>query len=243
MKAKFFSIILILFFFSFTEMQAQVQTGSFFFDNSTPDFTLSKGSGKRSVEKEIYFDKPFNAKPHIFLSLTVIDAAEKTRLRYGVDAMSVSRDGFVVKISVWGDTKINGIGGNWIAVYKELNLETEPIEVGKTIQLNNVFFEFNKAGILPESKPELDKVVSFLKNHSTVEIELSGHTDNIGSDAYNLQLSQKRAESVKAYLTASGIKVSRLKAKGYGESRPIATNDTEYGREQNRRVEFTILKK
>ena len=122
-------------------------------------------------------------------------------------------------------------------------MRVSPIEVGSVVRLNNIFFEFAKATLKPESFPELDRTVKFLKENKTLELEIAGHTDNVGSDATNLKLSQARAQSVVNYLVEHGIDKSRLIAKGYGESRPIAFNNTEEGRAMNRRVEFKVLKK
>ncbi|HOO10852.1 MAG TPA: OmpA family protein, partial [Cyclobacteriaceae bacterium] len=94
----------------------------------------------------------------------------------------------------------------------------------------------------PESFVELDKVVEFLMANPSVEIEIAGHTDSKGSDDYNLNLSQGRSQSVVDYLISQGIDSYRLSAHGYGETRPIDTNDTDEGRASNRRVEFTVLK-
>ncbi|GIV34513.1 MAG: hypothetical protein KatS3mg031_2048 [Chitinophagales bacterium] len=132
-----------------------------------------------------------------------------------------------------------------IEEYKEVrkDLYLAPIEVGEIVRLNNIFFDYDKATLRPESYPELNRVVEFLKSSPRVVIELSGHTDDRGSDSYNLALSQNRAKAVVDYLIKQGISPSRLVAKGYGETRPVATNDTEEGRQLNRRVEFEILKK
>ncbi|UII20349.1 OmpA family protein [Fulvivirga ligni] len=118
-----------------------------------------------------------------------------------------------------------------------------PIEVGATVRLKNIFFDFDKTTLKSESFVELNKVVEFLNNNSSVEIEIAGHTDSKGSDDYNLTLSQGRAEAVVAYLVEQGIDDFRLVAKGYGETVPLETNDTDEGRAVNRRVEFTVLKK
>ena len=118
-----------------------------------------------------------------------------------------------------------------------------PVEVGQVVRINNIFFDFGKSTLKPESFSELNRVVDFLNSNPTVNIELSGHTDNIGSVVVNLKLSDDRAKSVVEYLTSKGITASRLTAKGYGETKPVATNDTEEGRAMNRRVEFEILKK
>ncbi len=128
-----------------------------------------------------------------------------------------------------------------LAYTKDLYLK--PIEIGTTVRLNNIFFDFDKTTLKSESYVELDKVVEFLTNNSTLEIEIAGHTDSKGSDDYNLNLSQGRAQAVVDYLISHGIDDFRLIAKGYGETVPLETNDTEEGRAYNRRVEFTVLKK
>lgn len=118
-----------------------------------------------------------------------------------------------------------------------------PIEVGLTVRLQNIYFDFDKTTLKDESFPELNKVVDFLKQNETVEIEISGHTDNKGSDDYNLNLSQGRSQAVVDYIIGQGIQEFRLSAHGYGEGKAIDTNDTDTGRANNRRVEFTVLKK
>lgn len=117
------------------------------------------------------------------------------------------------------------------------------IEVGSSIILENIFFEFNKTTLLPASFPELDKVVSFMKESAVSLIEISGHTDSEGSDEYNRKLSEGRAKAVVDYFISQGIDPIHLKAVGYGESKPIDTNSSDAGRAQNRRVEFALIKK
>lgn len=131
-----------------------------------------------------------------------------------------------------------------VSEYKEIerDLLLTPIEVGQTIRLNNIFFETAEATLLAESYEELDRLIKILKDNPKMEIEIQGHTDNEGSDDYNLNLSQERVNAVVTYLIENGIKESRLTGKGYGEGSPIADNDTEEGRELNRRVEFSIIK-
>jgi len=131
-----------------------------------------------------------------------------------------------------------------VAEYKEIqrDLYLVPLEVGSTIRLNNIFFDFGKATLRPESYPELDRLVGYMSKNSKMQIELSGHTDNVGSDDANLKLSDDRAKVVTEYLLSKEVKLERVQAKGYGETKPIGTNDTEEGRQVNRRVEFTILK-
>jgi len=113
---------------------------------------------------------------------------------------------------------------------------------GSIIVLEGVEFEFNSAKLKPESSPVLDDAAMILTNHPEIDVEIQGHTDNIGSDAYNKKLSQKRAEAVRDYLIDKHmIEPVRLLPIGYGESCPIADNSTEQGRQKNRRVEFFIL--
>jgi OmpA-OmpF porin, OOP family len=126
-------------------------------------------------------------------------------------------------------------------VIKDLYLQ--PIEVGLTVRLKNIYFDFDKTTLKSESFVELNKVVEFLKSNPSVEIEISGHTDSKGSDDYNQNLSQGRSQSVVDYVASQGIDAFRLTAHGYGESKPIETNETETGRANNRRVEFTVVKK
>lgn len=132
-----------------------------------------------------------------------------------------------------------------LSEYKEIekNLYLVPIEVGEIVRLNNVFFDFNKFEFKPESFPELDRVVKFLSDYPTLEIELSGHTDNIGTFEYNQKLSENRVNAVAEYLFSKGIQRNRIIVIGYGETQPADTNESEEGRQKNRRVEFKILKK
>jgi len=124
----------------------------------------------------------------------------------------------------------------------EMNFRLQPIEVGTTVSLRNVLFEQSKTELLPQSYEELDLVVAFLRANERVRIELSGHTDNRGIPAQNVKLSQARVDKVKAYLVSKGISGKRIEGKGYGGSKPIASNDNEETRQLNRRVEFTIKK-
>lgn len=136
------------------------------------------------------------------------------------------------------------------AGYKEIHkdLYLVPIEIGQVFRLNNVFFDFDKYSLRPESFVELDRVVKFLNDYPNVEIEMSAHTDSKGSDDYNMTLSANRAKSVMEYILSKGIAATRIISKGYGETKPMASNanpdgtDNPEGRQLNRRVEFTILK-
>ncbi len=121
------------------------------------------------------------------------------------------------------------------------DLYMTPIEVGVTVRLNNIFFDFDKTTLRPESIPQLDRVVNFMLDNPMVKVEIGGHTDSKGSDDYNINLSQGRADAVVNYVIKQGVDFSRIIAKGYGESLPVDTNSTDEGRQSNRRVEFKIL--
>jgi outer membrane protein OmpA-like peptidoglycan-associated protein len=122
------------------------------------------------------------------------------------------------------------------------DLYLQPIEVGLTVKLKNIYFDNDKATLKSESFPELRKVLDFLTANPKISVEISGHTDSNGSDAHNETLSQGRSEAVVEWLISQGIDVERLSAKGYGETKPIDTNATKEGQANNRRVEFTVLK-
>jgi outer membrane protein OmpA-like peptidoglycan-associated protein len=127
--------------------------------------------------------------------------------------------------------------------YQEIrkDLVLVKIKTGQTIRLNNIFFAFNEANLLDESRIELDRLVTFLREQPKTRIMIKGHTDSVGTEQYNLRLSQQRAQAVVDYLLSKEIATERLEAKGYGKSKHIAPNDTEEGRQMNRRVEFTIV--
>jgi outer membrane protein OmpA-like peptidoglycan-associated protein len=129
--------------------------------------------------------------------------------------------------------------------YDELrkDLLLVPIEIGESIQLKNVFFVQSKAVLMPESYPELDRLVRIMKDNRTIEIELNGHTDGRGDPKANVQLSVERVEAVKVYLVSKGISEKRIIGKGFGGARPMVANDTDENRQLNRRVEFKITKK
>lgn len=139
----------------------------------------------------------------------------------------------------------DNLDASTITEYREIqrDLYLTPIEVGTIVRLNNIFFDVNKAVLKEESFPELNRVVDLLKENKGMEIEIGGHTDNVGSDDYNLKLSDDRTKAVVDYLVSKGGDAAKLKNKGYGEVKPLASNDTEEGKALNRRVEFTVLKK
>ncbi|RMG83742.1 MAG: hypothetical protein D6707_00455 [Bacteroidetes bacterium] len=129
----------------------------------------------------------------------------------------------------------------------EKAIELDPFEVGEIVRLNNIFFDYDKATLKPESTTELEQLVELMEKCPSLKIEISGHTDSKGSEEYNLKLSQARTETIVKYLVERGVDPNRLVAKGYGESKPVAPNtnpdgsDNPEGRALNRRVEFKVL--
>lgn len=125
----------------------------------------------------------------------------------------------------------------------KVNIVLEPVDTGFSTVLKNVLFEYNSAILLTGAFYELDNVVQILQKYPSLKVEIGGHTDNAGGDAFNLQLSTKRAEAVVQYLVSKGISPDRLIAKGYGETLPVADNATDEGRSQNRRTTLKVLAK
>lgn len=115
------------------------------------------------------------------------------------------------------------------------------VREAQTIVLQNVNFEFDKATLTPDARVVLTKVAQGLVSQKDLKVEIAGHTDSKGSDAYNLRLSGERAASVKSFLISQGVAPQQLVSRGYGEGQPVASNDTEAGQAQNRRVEFRVL--
>ena len=122
-----------------------------------------------------------------------------------------------------------------------LDIYLESVRSGRSVVLNNLFFDTNKYELKPQSRTELNRLIDFLREYRDVQIEVSGYTDNVGSPETNLQLAQRRAQSVVEYLSGHGVSLTRLRSKGYGEGHPLAANDSEAHRQQNRRIELHIL--
>jgi outer membrane protein OmpA-like peptidoglycan-associated protein len=135
------------------------------------------------------------------------------------------------------------VEGNDSSSFFKHDFYLQPIELGTTIILDNITFDFNKASIHPESYPELNLLINFLQEHRNYHAEIAGHTDNVGIEEHNLKLSEARAEAIVNYVVEHGfINRKRLSFVGYGASKPIAANDTEEGKAKNRRVELRIIK-
>jgi OOP family OmpA-OmpF porin len=120
-------------------------------------------------------------------------------------------------------------------------VDLDGCEVEAVIELEGVHFDFDKATLKPEAIAVLNQAAALLQKHERVVVEVAGHTDSKGSEEYNQGLSERRANAVKDYLNSKGVRASRLTARGYGESRPVASNDTDEGRAENRRVELIVL--
>jgi outer membrane protein OmpA-like peptidoglycan-associated protein len=152
--------------------------------------------------------------------------------------LSVDADGYIF---VNEKVRISGASTDEKTVGRTIQLRK--ISVGATSILRNLYFDFDKATFETESYTELNKLEAMMRSNPDMQVEIGGHTDAVGTKAYNLFLSRKRAEAVKDYLTKKGVDARRIKATGYGKSKPLASNDDEEeGRELNRRVEFTVLK-
>jgi OOP family OmpA-OmpF porin len=162
----------------------------------------------------------------------------KLVLPYGVNyGITAKADGFLPS-SLHLD--LSQMRGRYLEL-DDRDLTLMPIAKGSSVTINNLFFELNKASLTPESDPELKRMVQVMQENPGLRIEISGHTDNTGTDAINDRLSQARADAVQAYLLAAGIAQTRIQSKGYGSKKPKISNETEEGRSQNRRVEFAIL--
>ncbi len=122
-------------------------------------------------------------------------------------------------------------------------IELQPIETGAEMNLYNIYFETDSFSILPASEPELNRLVDFLNKNTSVNVEIQGHTDDTGNESKNQNLSEQRAKSVVNYLTQNGIADLRLTYKGFGSTQPVASNETEEGRQLNRRTTIKILGK
>ncbi|MGD9492265.1 MAG: OmpA family protein [Bacteroidales bacterium] len=121
-----------------------------------------------------------------------------------------------------------------------VDVDLEPVQLGKAYRMKDIYYESNSADLTAESKKVLDEFIEFLNENPNIKVKIQGHTDNIGGDAFNLTLSENRAHSVYEYLVSRGVSSSRLSYKGFGETQPVDTNDTEAGRAMNRRTEFLV---
>jgi outer membrane protein OmpA-like peptidoglycan-associated protein/Tfp pilus assembly protein PilF len=151
-------------------------------------------------------------------------------------ALTVSKDGYLFYSENFNLSEENP---STDPVLKDVPLE--PIETGAKVIMKNVFFETDRYDLMETSKVELNKLIDLLEKNPSVKIEIGGHTDNVGKHEYNIILSENRAKAVITYLTENGIAADRLSYKGYGETQPVDTNETEAGRANNRRTEFKVV--
>jgi outer membrane protein OmpA-like peptidoglycan-associated protein/Tol biopolymer transport system component len=222
--------------------------------------------------KDIFsFDMPVQDRPSMttYMKGRVMDAVNKSLLRARFELIDLENGKefyksysdsltgeFVVSIPVDHDYMLNVSRKGYLFYSENFSLKgsfhkeapllkdvpLQPIEIGKSIVLKNVFYETDSYALKKESEIELNKVVQFLKMNPGIRIQISGYTDNVGETAYNQVLSENRARTVANYLIAASINEKRIVFKGYGMGNPVTSNDTEEGRAQNRRTELTIIK-
>ncbi|MFO7922307.1 MAG: OmpA family protein [Bacteroidales bacterium] len=151
-------------------------------------------------------------------------------------ALNVSRSGYLFYSDHFS---LSGFAHQTDPYLKDIPLH--PVKEGEKTILRNIFFEFDSDQLKPESIVELEKLIEFMGNNPGIRIRINGHTDNVGEPGYNMELSERRTESVAAYLVDSGIDKNRIEYAGFGETMPVADNQTEEGRAENRRTEFEII--
>ncbi len=209
---------------------------------SMAELTVFKGKTLDAITKkpvEAIIDITDNTSGQVVESFTTNSATGKFLLsleaggNYGI---AVKADGYLFHSENFDIP--NGSAYNLV----NKTIELKNIKVGSKIALRNVFFDTGKSDIRSESNAELDRLVKLMKDVPGLKIELSGHTDNTGSVSGNVKLSQERADAVVNYLANNGISRDRLVAKGYGSERPVESNNTAAGRQNNRRTEFEIIK-
>lgn len=170
--------------------------------------------------------------------------------------IDVNEGSYEVRLSLGQNAIVTAISDKYFPISEVIDLSNEtenvkvlkdlyvmPLEVGEGILLNNIIFETGSTNLKPESFSDIDRVVDLMRLVSTLKIEIQGHTDSSGKDAFNLALSNSRARSVVDYIRGKGLGENRVKYKGLGEADPVASNLTAEGRAKNRRVEFVILER
>ncbi len=188
----------------------------------------------------------FDAETRLALNETevrVVSAADSTVTYRG----TTNEDGLFVSDMLAGEYTVNAVGQGYMPLTETVQFEQDTlrffmtrIKEGIKVKINHLYFATNKTVILPESEAAMSDLADFLRENPTVTIRITGHTDAVGSDAANMKLSIGRAKAVRADLISRGIDADRIEYDGKGKTEPIATNDTEEGRAQNRRVEFEI---
>jgi outer membrane protein OmpA-like peptidoglycan-associated protein len=165
--------------------------------------------------------------------------------RYLVEASSDRGYAFnSTEIDISKDGKIQSIdqeSGEFVESKSGIDLKLQPLSKDANLTLKDIYFESNSSTLSESSFPELDRVISLMNDYPSMKIEIAAHTDDVGSGAYNVQLSNFRAKSVVDYIAQNNITIVRLISKGYGEGKPVVSNSTEENRAKNRRVELKIL--
>jgi outer membrane protein OmpA-like peptidoglycan-associated protein len=159
---------------------------------------------------------------------------------------SVNADGYEaanLRMNIAADDELDAFSAPALCINKE---KPKPVEVNKAVVLHNVQYEFGKSTLSKQSYPMFDSLINWMNEYPAMKVEVSSHTDNIGSDAFNQKLSEARAASCVEYLASKGISRDRILSKGYGETMPIEPNqikgkDNPEGRKKNRRTEFKVL--
>ena len=185
-----------------------------------------------SVTLEIY-----DAKTNAVIATKMTDASGKYSIELS-DISQISISAIAPKYLFYSEN----ITIDEKATNTEKNIQLKAVEIGASVVLNNVNFDFGKSELRPEAIPEIDRLVYLMIQYPEFNVEISGHTDNKGTVKYNKELSQKRAEAVVAYMVSKGVNKNRLKAVGYGPLKPRSNNDTDEGRQLNRRVEAEVVK-
>ena len=236
-----------------------------FYTSSLPRSLKINRLGAYFSEKEIKIptDKPLDLVPQVFADRILEAAGSWTKVSGSFQAQSEAEYLILGNFSPDSTTQIRTPGNNQLnfAYYylddilvrkkkpiievpvKEDDLSRISLEEGKVIQLKNIFFDTDKAELLPRSNVELRKLLKLMRDNPNMVIEIAGHTDSMGEFNYNISLSLRRAMAVASFLNSNGISKDRTLYTGYGSTRPVAPNDTDQGRQQNRRVEFLIVKK
>ncbi len=181
---------------------------------------------------------------------TVIFESKNTQKEYSVITKSDGKCQLLLPKGDTYDVKYRDLSEH--VKYSKIDIPNQPgrfsfdvkmkFEPSRMITLNNVLFETGKSTLKPSSFKELNELVEVMKNKKGMEIEIAGHTDNVGNTEKNMELSLDRAKAVRNYLIKHGIAANRVTAKGYGDTQPVASNDTAEGRKKNRRTEVRILK-
>lgn len=174
---------------------------------------------------------------------TAVAKAEQKIAENQIEQFSKERDTLLLNRRTMETTKARELAAQLraeLAELKEKQIEVKETERGIVLTLGDVFFAYNKADIRPRGRVIIDKIAAFLNKNPERTVSIEGHTDSRGSDEYNLDLSQRRADAVRFLLVSSGIDSARIQAKGMGEHYPIASNNNDGGRQLNRRVELII---